>query len=344
MGHVPPPAPGQPTPSAVEAIASAASDPTAFGSAPGLGEGFEPLLREACGGRLGPIAWFRTDWQRGGAKTGRAAYRTDGGQDVAVVVKVPVGPSELLWNRRMQPGDDDPHGVTARLFAWGTTLGSYDLAWMVMERFSEGPLFNLKRPDAIALMADAACRFYRRASQFPVEGSPRVEDWVELLRRAHENCHTHRIANEQRWSKALKAANKPMKATAEEWAARPCRGWCHGDLHPANAMSRSNRPEDPAMLIDLAEVRPGHWVEDAVYLERLFWTRREMIKEHPPVKMIARLRREMGLSDEENVARLADIRRFLLAATTPAFLKAEGNPAFLEACLNVLEETAGRLK
>ena len=31
-----------------------------------------PALREACDGHLGPVSWFRADWQRGGASTGTA--------------------------------------------------------------------------------------------------------------------------------------------------------------------------------------------------------------------------------------------------------------------------------
>ena len=40
-------------------------------------------------------------------------------------------------------------------------------------------------------------------------------------------------------------------------------------------------------------------------------------------------------------ARLAMIRRVLLAATAPRFLKTEGHPRHLEACLGQLEKTLG---
>ena len=49
------------------------------------------------------------------------------------------------------------------------------------------------------------------------------------------------------------------------------------------------------VLIDLAEVRPGHWVEDAVYLERLHWARPERLKGRNPVKLLAAARRRLGL-------------------------------------------------
>jgi len=97
------------------------------------------------------------------------------------------------------------------------------------------------------------------------------------------------------------------------------------------------------MLIDLAEVRAGHWLEDAVYLERLYWTRPERIAASPPVKLIGKKRAERGLRNDENAARLADIRRVLLAGSAPAFLRTEGNPVVLKATLDVLEETVQRL-
>ncbi len=309
----------------------------------GLGDRFAALLHEACGGRLGPISWFRTDWQRGGARTGRSTFRTDEGGEASVVIKIPIGPTELLWNQRLQPNERDAYGITARLFACGQSLGNYDLVWIVMERFPEGPLFALKRPDAIDLMADAAARFYWRASDFVPQGELRREDWNGHFNRAREQCQTNSLPEMQRWNKVLKSAQKRLDAWVDEWRGRASGGWCHGDLHPANAMSRSNQPKDPAMLIDLAEVRPGHWLEDAVYLERLFWVRPERLADRSPVKLIAKKRAERGLRNDENYLRLADIRRVLLAGSAPAFLKTEGNPLVLKANLDVLEETMGRL-
>ncbi len=309
----------------------------------GLGDRFAALLQEACGGRLGSIAWFRTDWQRGGARTGRSTFRTDDGAEVPVVVKVPVGPTELTWNQRLQPNEKDPYGITARLYACGQSLGDYDLAWIIMERFPEGPLFGLKRTDAIDLMADAAARFYWRAADFPVSGEQKREDWNAHFDRAREQCQTNNLPDKQRWNKTIKAAQKNLEAWVTEWRGRSEGEWCHGDLHPANAMSRSNRPEDPAMLIDLAEIRPGHWLEDAVYLERLYWIRPDRIADNPPVKLIARKRAERGLVNGDNYQRLADIRRLLLAGSAPAYLRTEGNPIVLKINLDMLEETLSRL-
>lgn len=59
------------------------------------------------------------------------------------------------------------------------------------------------------------------------------------------------------------------------WESRPRDTWCHGDLHPGNAMRRDlgNGQRGRCVLLDLAFVHPGHWVEDAVYIERQFWAR-----------------------------------------------------------------------
>lgn len=311
-----------------------------------LGDFFEPLLREACAGRLGAISWFRTDWQRGGAKTGRATFATEQGED-DVVVKIPIGPVEYLWNNRLQQQQDDDeaesYGVTPRLYASETTLGEYDLAWMVIERLPQGPLFSLQRHDAIELMADVIARFHRQSSRFAIDKPARQEDWHALIDKARGKCKTNMVKHEQRWRAMFKTLHKRLDRLVQEWEQRTVTDWCHGDVHPLNAMSRSNRPEDPALLIDLANVHAGHWVEDAVYLERIYWPRRAVIEEHPPVRLIARHRKKLGMPLGDDYARQADIRRALLAATAAAFLRTEGSPAYLEACLDTLERVMARL-
>jgi len=326
----------------------------------GLGDQFGPLLQEASGGRLGPIGWFRADWQRSGAKTGRAEWLLDDGEvnqvlkrsvggagKARVVVKIPVGPVEYLWNERMQADGEDAHGITAMTFASGKTLGGYDFAWIVMERFGSGPLFGVKRKDAVDLAADAAARFYRRAVRYSVDEAKRLEDWPALLERARESCRSEMLPKSQSWHSAIKKLQKHGQGWIREWKERPITGWIHGDLHPANVMSRSDDPEDPAMLIDLAAVRPGHWIEDAVYLERIYWARRSLIDGHDPVSLIGKARKRYGLAglsgDEGDIQRLSRIRRALLAATAPAYLKSEGSPRYLSACLSVLEDMLKKL-
>jgi hypothetical protein len=108
-------------------------------------------------------------------------------------------------------------------------------------------------------------------------------------------------------------------------------------------MSRTSLTEGPVSLIDLAEVRPGHWVEDAVYLERQLWSRPERLQGHSPVRAIARARKAEGLDNGKEYQHLAAIRRALLAGTAPAFLRSEGSPAHLAACLQQLERALGQL-
>ncbi len=329
-----------------------------------LGDLFAPLLREACDNRLGTIGWFRADWQRGGAKTGRAKYtlrpdqfqhpvkrtRPDNGT-VQVVVKIPIRPSEYIWNKRMQPDEEDPNGITAQIFESSTELSQYDFIWVVMERFAAGPLFGIKRKDAVALVSESAARFYRRANRFKVDKELRHEDWPVLIERARQSCRNEALPNPQVWHKAIKSLQKIGPILFEEWESRPLTGWIHGDLHPANVMSRSDDdPKDPAMLIDFAEVRPGHWIEDAVYFERLFWARRSVIESNPPARLFDKARKKLGIpgagdaSVEGDVTRLANIRRVLLAATAPAYLRSEGNPTYLASCLDVLEKTLPKVK
>ena len=125
---------------------------------------------------------------------------------------------------------------------------------------------------------------------------------------------------------------------------RPVGDWIHGDLHLANAMSRDSLEAGVVYLIDMAEVRAGHWVEDAIYLERQLWARPQRLRAVKPVKAIADARRRRRLTVEDGYPRLAMIRRALLAATAPRFLKTEGHPKHLEACLDWLERAVVELK
>jgi hypothetical protein len=123
------------------------------------------------------------------------------------------------------------------------------------------------------------------------------------------------------------------------WRARPIDTWCHGDLHGHNAMRRRLREGQAGrcVLIDLALVHPGCWIEDALYLERLFWARRDHLHGVRVVQTLGRFRRELGLATVENASDLANVRRVLMAATAPAFLSTEGHPAHLAAALELLE-------
>jgi hypothetical protein len=86
-------------------------------------------------------------------------------------------------------------------------------------------------------------------------------------------------------------------------------------------------------------VHAGHWVEDAVYLERLYWGRAEKLHGIKPVSMLAKFRRESGQEASDDYASLAHVRRVLMGSTAPAFLEREGHPRYLRAALENVEKS-----
>ena len=96
-------------------------------------------------------------------------------------------------------------------------------------------------------------------------------------------------------------------------------------------------------LVDLALTHAGHWVEDAVYLEHLFWGHDEKLFGVKPVKQMRRLRKERGLRVGEDDSVLADIKRLLIASTTPGFLKVGGDTLHAHGALVVAEGLVKRL-
>ena len=84
--------------------------------------------------------------------------------------------------------------------------------------------------------------------------------------------------------------------------------------------------------------------EDAIYLERQLWPRADRLKPHKPVRSFVDARKRLGLPVHDGYPRLAHIRRALLAATAPRFLKSEGHPIYLEACLNRLEQSLQQVR
>ncbi len=310
-----------------------------------LAASLAPILVQACDGRLGEITWFKTDWQRGGAATGTALWRLDDSEPQSVIVKLPVVQRELLWTRRLQEtAGDERDSVAPRLYASDSTLGGYDLAWIVTERFPHGPLGLHWHDDHVQRIAEAAARFHAAAAGFEIDQPPRVEPWHDLLTEAATNVKVNAINHKQEWNAAIKTFRHRAERIVHEWEQRNAIEWLHGDLHLANAMSRTAMDHGPVSLIDLAEVHAGNWVEDAVYLERQLWARPERLKASKPVKEIAAARKRHGLSVQGDYPRLAMIRRALLAATAPRFLKSEGHPAYLDACLAWLETALHELK
>ena len=91
------------------------------------------------------------------------------------------------------------------------------------------------------------------------------------------------------------------------------------------------------MLFDLANVRVGHWVQDAVYFEHLYWAHPERLHGHKPVKLIAHYLRDYGLSPGDDWPALANIKRALLAMSAPGVMDAGGGRRQVAASLEVLE-------
>jgi hypothetical protein len=307
-----------------------------------LAASLAPALNHMCDDRLGAIGWFKADWQRGGAATGTSTYRIDDGREVPVVLKLPVVGRELLWMTRLQD-DGDEELVVPKIYACGSAIGGYDLTWIVMERFEHGPLGLHWSAGHVPRVADAAARFHRRAGTYEVNEPPAIEDWDELVAESITSVKVNAVPEARVWTTLLKKLRDRVGALTEAWRARDARQWIHGDLHLANAMSRTSVEAGPVTLIDLAEVRAGSWIEDAVYFERQLWARPERMKKHKPVKEMAAARRRLGLPVEDDYARLAMIRRALLAGTAPRFIRSEGHPKHLAACRGWIERALAEL-
>lgn len=319
-----------------------------------FGASLEPILRKQLEGRLSGVSWFRTDWQRGGALTGFATYRDedDGDREHDVVVKMPVPPRERDWLGRCHdhPKRDAAVAVTPHLYAHGDTLNGYDLAWVVMEKLPYGPLNPTTRDwgaAAFDLLLDAAADFHFTAHHTQISDEEharrdaQANDWPALFAKAREQVKGKSFPNGQAWKKALKQHAKEFESLCEAWAQRPTTGWCHGDLHPGNALHMPGDGEHPdrCVLIDLGLVHRGSWVEDAVYLEHLFWGHEDRLSGVEPVKAMRAERKRRGLRVRERDGRLANIKRVLTAACVPARLAGEGgDQAYLHAALDRLEK------
>jgi len=256
-----------------------------------------------------------------------------------VVVKVPVGPREHRFTTALATTP----APTPRLAHHGTELGGYDLAWFALERLPGEPISNDLSKKTFKDLAKAAAAFYRWAEQTFGKPAGHLDepDWETLFERARQAVKDHGVPDGQRWNDAIKRAQKAASRLLDRWRSRPVETWRHGDLHPANAMRRpKNSPwgEPGCVLIDLANVQPGHWIEDAVYLERVHWGKDESLDGVKPVKLIAEARKKAGLDNGSDYNELAEIRRVLLAATAPAYLKTEGHPKRLAAALRTLEQ------
>ncbi len=321
------------------------------GDTQGLAVALEPVLREQCGGRLGRIEWFRAAWQRGGASTGFSTWRLDDGREIRVLIKLPVGPVEHRWTSHLGACDihrwsegDGEHLPVPRLVAGGDEVGGYDLAWLVVERFEGDPLggrlSNAEHlPETVDALLRTAAEFQAAAvRQWKPDGHPKSPDWAPLLDRSREVAKSGRIAEGQKWNDLVKRVSKHLPTLIRRWETRPINAWCHGDLHGGNAMLRKcGDGSERCVLIDLAMVHPGHWTEDAVYLERQYWGCKELLDGLKPVSVLAKYRRELGLGCDDHYPELVNVRRVLMAACAPAVIDREGGPKYLHAALEQIE-------
>ncbi|MCA9289466.1 MAG: phosphotransferase [Phycisphaerales bacterium] len=312
-----------------------------------LGESLGPLLRNECRGHLGEIHWFRADWQRGGAATGFATWTLGTGQTVDAMVKLPVGHREWFWTTRLGLLDADGwNGAAAvalptpRLLASGESLGGYDLAWIVIERLLGPPISRKRSRDGLEGLLRATAEFQGGCSAVkPVDEIPPAHDWHTAVRSSREAVHRGDCPDEQQWNDALKKVGRHLDGIVARWNARPASWWCHGDVHPANALRRvdgGGANSSRFVIIDLALVHAGHWIEDGLYLERQHWGHEDYLFGVDPVGSLAAARRSFGLDVEDGFERWADLRRVLTAAAAPGLIGVEGNARYLRGALDVL--------
>jgi hypothetical protein len=301
-----------------------------------------PVLCEQTGGRLGKVEWFRSRWQRGGAATGFSTYRTDDSGTIDVFVKLPVNPVEYRWTtelggtRAWTPGEACAQ-PTPRVVAHGLEIGGYDLAWLITERLSGQPLAASQDENDVCDLLRVAADFQAAAIKVaPLKERPAAPEWEPLLQKAKEVASAPHFAEHTRWKEAVKRTIKCLPVLKARWASRPINAWCHGDLHAGNALRRVC---GACVLVDLALVHPGHWLEDALYLERQHWGRAELLHGVKPVSELARHRRARNLPVDDHYPDIANVRRVLMAACAPAMIEREGNPKYLHGALEILERT-----
>lgn len=319
-----------------------------------LSVALEPVLRDMTAGRLGEIEWFRSTWQHGGAATGFARYQLADRTTVEVMVKLPVGPAELRWTVALGTTDpaqwDEPAArckPTPRVIASGSELGGYDLGWLIVERLNGQLLSSRLDAEAVLDLLRVAADFHDAAAlaRPGIDEKPRPTDWEGHIGRARDATKAGGIAESQHWNESLKRVQKALPAIAARWSGRALNTWCHGDLHPGNAMHRLGELQSEALgrhgcvLVDLALVHPGHWVEDALYLERQYWGHADFLHGVKPVSALARIRRDRGLPTDDHYAEVAMARRVLMAACAPAFVEREGNPKYMHAALELIDQT-----
>lgn len=327
-----------------------------------MSHGLGPALIEACGGpaRLKHLSWFRSDHQRGGGSTASAVLVEDDGAEMQVIVKLPVGYQEWKWTTRLaelQRHEERP--VTPRVRRSGLELGGHDLAWLVLERLPGREVGNQMDEGCVRGLLMACAKLQQLCARIDAASlTPcRVVDWEKMMKRSRDALHRAETGmggmmsphDAQVWNNELKAVHRVLPTLLERWNARPTLDWCHGDLHGGNAIRAEGGTGvggvrgvngvgegGGVVLIDMGLVHSGHWIEDALYLERVFWGNPGALHGINPLKDLALHRRELGLHCDGDYGRLASVRRVLTASCAPALIEREGNKAYLDAALEVI--------
>lgn len=338
---IPPVPPALPVPPAAVSRAQASA-----GGPVSLSQNLAPALVRACGGpgRLKGLSWFRSDHQRGGGSTATATLTLDDGAEAQAIVKLPVGYQEWKWTTRLaelQRLEERP--VTPRVLASGLELGGHDLAWLVLERVPGSELGNRMDEGLVRGLLAACAKLQQLCSR--CEGATgttgRAVDWEKMMKRSRDALHRAEQGpggvmsphDAQVWNNELKAVHRVLPRLLERWESRPRADWCHGDLHGGNAIAGE---DGRVVLIDMGLVHNGHWIEDALYLERVFWGNPAGLRGVNPLKDLAQRRRELGLRCDGDYGRLASVRRVLTASCAPALIQREGNGAYLAAALEII--------
>lgn len=319
-----------------------AAPPPSRGHTP-LAQALAPALVRECGGdgRLSNLTWFRSDQQRGGGTTASAVLRGDDGREAPVIVKLPVGYQEWKWTTRLAAlQEQDERPVTPRVLKCGLELGGHDLAWLVIERLPGKTIGNSMDEGTVRGVLEACARLQQLCPQVEDASArePRRTDWEMMMRRSRDALHRGTVLSPhdaQVWNNELKAVHRVLPALLARWEARSKVDWCHGDLHGGNAVRDEH---GRVVLIDLALVHAGHWIEDSLYFERVYWGNPGAMCGVNPLKELALHRRELGLNCEGDYGRLAAVRRVLTASCAPALIEREGNKAYLDAALEIIRK------
>jgi len=292
-------------------------------------------IEHATSERVEDLAFFRGPAQRGTGTPARVRLATR-----ELVVKFPVSATELHWFRQLGERGDS----VARLIASGDCLGDrsdgLDIRWIALERLPHETPPHTPDPRETERLAAAAARFAHAARQqgdaARQQDECTLDDWpprLEAAIAAVDAWHrTSAPAPARRWRALHALVMRELPALAETWRHRAAPEWIHGELHPRHARTRSAGPSAPMILTDLASVRRGHWIEDAIDLERHFWIQPDLLRAARPLRAIARARRAHGLplarpdarldpdgGDDDGYLPLARIRRLLVAAAAPQF-------------------------